>query len=72
MKEIPNQQAWNYQLLLNGTLDHLLYNRGRLVTDGLPFAELKQRAHINVAAKAADGSPDYSSLIRAGRPGFTN
>lgn len=70
MKEIPNQQPWNYQLLLNGTLDHLLYNRGRIVSDGLPFAELKERAHINPAAKAADGSPDWSTLIRKGRPGF--
>jgi hypothetical protein len=35
----------------NGTLDELLYERGRLVTGGLPFAELKQREHINPFAQ---------------------
>jgi Domain of unknown function (DUF4105) len=68
--DIADPHPWNYQFLLNGTLDRLLYDRGRLVTDGLPFPELKSRAHINAAAKAADNSPAFSSLIRAGRPGF--
>jgi len=36
----------------------------------LPFDELKRRAHINEAARAADQSPDFSRLIRAGRPGW--
>ena len=35
---------------MNGSIDELLYNRGRLVSWGLPFAELKQREHINEAA----------------------
>jgi hypothetical protein len=65
-----NHQGWNYQILLNGTLDKLLYDRGRLLTGGLPFPELKQREHINAAGRAADGSPDFSSLIRAERVGF--
>jgi hypothetical protein len=43
-----------------------------LVTDGLPFKELKSAAHINAAAKAADNSPDFSAMIRANRPGFEN
>ena len=68
--DVSNPQPWNYQFLLNGTLDELLYDRGRLVTGGLPFPELKQREHINAAAQAADGSPDFSALIRAGRIGF--
>jgi hypothetical protein len=67
---VNNPQPWNYQILLNGTLDELLYDRGRLVTDGLPFPELKQREHINAAAKAADHAPEFSALIRAGRIGF--
>jgi hypothetical protein len=67
---VNNPQPWNYQFILNGTLDELLYDRGRLVTGGLPFPELKQREHINVAAQAADHSPDFSALIRAGRIGF--
>jgi len=69
-KDMKNPQPWNYQLLLNGTLDELLYERGRLVTGGLPFPELKQREHINPAAQAADGAPDWSALIRVGRVGF--
>ena len=68
--DVNNPHPWNYQLILNGTLDRLLYDRGRLVTAGLPFQELKQREHINAAAQAADHSPDFSALIRAGRIGF--
>src|SRR5271169_1636570 len=69
-EDMKNPQPWNYQLLLNGTLDELLYERGRLVTGGLPFPELKEREHINAAGLAADGSPDWSALIRVGRVGF--
>jgi Domain of unknown function (DUF4105) len=65
-----NPQPWNYQYLLNGTLDKLLFERGRLVSEGLPFPELKEREHINAAARSADQSPDFSGLIRAGRIGF--
>jgi hypothetical protein len=61
---LSNPQPRTYQIMLNGTLDELLYNRGRLVADGLPFRELKERAHINAMAKAADQSPDFSALIR--------
>jgi hypothetical protein len=68
--DVDNRQPWNYQFLLNGTLDALMYDRGRLVTGGLPFPELKQREHINPAARAAGSSPDFSALIRAGRVGF--
>jgi len=68
--DVNNPQPWNYQFILNGTLDELLYDRGRLVTGGLPFPELKQREHINRAAQAANQSPDFSALIRAGRIGF--
>jgi len=68
--DVKNPQPWNYQFLLNGTLDELLYDRGRLVMGGLPFPELKRREHINSAALAADGSPDWSALIRVGRVGF--
>jgi hypothetical protein len=68
--DVGNPQPWNYQFLLNGTLDKLMYDRGRLVTGGLPFPELKQREHINPAAQAAGNSPDFSALIRVGRVGF--
>ena len=68
--DMPNQQPRDYRLILNGTLDELLYDRGRLVTGGLRFPELKEREHINTAAKAANQSPDFSALIRVNRVGF--
>jgi hypothetical protein len=58
------------QIPLNGSLDELLYGRGRLVAGGLPFQELKEREYINMAARAANESPDFSALIRVGRIGF--
>ena len=67
---VANPQPWSYQYLVNGSIDELLFSRGRLVSGGLPFAELKQRAHINDAAHTANQSPDFSALIRAGRVGF--
>jgi hypothetical protein len=36
----------------------------------LPFDELKRRAHIDEAARAAGQASDFSRLIRVGRPGF--
>jgi hypothetical protein len=68
----PSHQRppWDWRILLNGKGDELLYERGNIVTDGLPFAELKKRALIDVAAKAAGDSPEFSRLIRVDRPGF--
>jgi hypothetical protein len=67
---VGSHQSWTYQFILNGSLDELLYDRGRLVTGGLPFPELKQREHINAVAHTVNASPDFSELIRAGRVGF--
>ena len=64
------RMGWNWRLLLNGKADELMYERDAIVTSGLPFAELKQRALINSAAKAANDAPDFSARIRAGRPGM--
>ena len=44
--------------------------REPLVVAGLPFAELKRRALINPAAKAANNALDFSARIREGRPGM--
>ena len=63
-------QPWNWAILLNGKGDEMEYKLGHLATDGLSFDELKRRAYINPAAKAADQDPDFSERIRAGRPGF--
>jgi hypothetical protein len=61
---------WDWRILVNGKGDELMFERGSIVTGGLPFAELKKRAHINPAAQAAGDAPDFSQRIRAGRPGF--
>jgi hypothetical protein len=68
--DMPNPKGFSLQLVLNGTMDELLYERGRLVTGGLDFPALKQQAHINPSAKEADHSPDFSARIRLGRVGF--
>ena len=61
---------WNWRILANGYLDEMLYQDGYIVGNNLPFPELAERANINQAAHAANDSPDFSALIRAGRPGF--
>ena len=62
----------DYRILLNGKMDEMMYQHGTLVTGGLPLPELKAQAHINAAAQAAGDSPDFSTMIRQGRVGFTN
>ncbi len=69
-QNLPDPKPWTYRLLLNGTLDDLLYERGRLVTGGLAFPELKEREHINPYAHTVGQSPEFSTLIRMGRVGF--
>ena len=60
---------WDWRMLVNGFGDELLYERGNL-DQSVPFAELKQRSHINERAKAANDAPDFSARIRAGVPGM--
>ena len=55
---------------MNGKGDELLFERQAILTGGLTFPELRPRALINAAARTADQSPDFSRLIREGRPGF--
>ena len=69
-RSATQRAPWDWRILLNGKGDELMFERGALATEGLPFAELKTRALINAAAKAADATPDFSRLIRTGLPGF--
>jgi hypothetical protein len=64
------RQPWDWRFLVNGKGDELMYERKAILSDGLPFDELKQRALINSAAQAANDSPDFSAKIREGRPGM--
>jgi hypothetical protein len=67
MKHLPH----DWRILLNGKADQMEYEQGELAGD-LPFADLKQRAYINPAARAADKDPQFSTRIREHRPGFSN
>jgi len=59
---------WDWRMLANGYGNELLYERG-LINTNRPLAEIKQRAHINDRAKAADKAEDFSARIREGVPG---
>ena len=61
-------QPGTWQILANGYLDQLGYDRG-VFDHTLPFAELKARSDITERAKAADGDPAFSVRIREGLPG---
>ena len=70
--DVSQRQPWKFRIVLTGSLDELLFSRGRLVIGGLAFPELKRREHINAAAHTANQSPHFSTLIRVGRLGFRN
>jgi hypothetical protein len=57
----------DWRLIVNGYLPGYLYDNGRVATD-IPLAELIERARVHDRAEAADGSPDFSRLIRVGIP----
>lgn len=69
-RDSSKRAAWDWRMLVNGKGDEMMFERGAFLTGGLPFPELRARAHINESAKAADGSSDFSTLIRKGLPGF--
>ena len=63
----PGHPPFSWKILLSGYVPEYLYEIGRLDT-GLPFPELRRRAHINAQARAADGAEDFSQRIREGWP----
>jgi hypothetical protein len=64
-----DRAPWDWRILINGHADTLLYERGAIATN-LPLAELKERAHINQRARAADKDADFSIRIRKDVPGI--
>ena len=62
------RMPWDWRILVNGKGDEMMYERHLVVTGDLPFAELKQRSHINARARAAGLAPSFSTLIREGLP----
>lgn len=59
---------FSWKILASGHVPELLYEHGRIITDGLPFAEVRQRAHVNARAHAADKANDFSRRIREENP----
>lgn len=57
---------FDWRVLLSGHFPELIYDHGG-IDKSIPFAQWKQKAQIDAAAKAADAlpSPDFSSAIRA-------
>lgn len=70
LKSMRSQPWWHWEILLNGKGDAMEYRLGNLAADKLSFEELRRRAYINPAARAAGLSDDFSAKIRAGCPGF--
>ena len=60
----PSRLPFSWKILLSGYAPEYVYESG-LLGRGLPFDELKRRAHVNAAARAADQAPDFSRRIRS-------
>jgi hypothetical protein len=58
---------WSWKILLNGRLDEHLYEIGAVRRD-LALDALRTLGSVNTRARAADGSPKFSRLIRDGVP----
>jgi len=59
----------NWEALASGHFPHLIYQRGGL-DQSLPYDQLRAVSLVNEKARAASGSPDFSSRIRKGLPGM--
>jgi Domain of unknown function (DUF4105) len=69
IKHIGSARPWDWQLLVNGSIDEHAYELGAIDTS-VPFAELKRLSYIDYRARAADRDPAFSSRIRDGLPGM--
>jgi len=63
------ESPWSWEVFANGHLDSFFYRHGRLAGGDLPLAELRARSAVTAAAQTAPLA-DFSTAIRAGRPGF--
>ena len=61
---------FDWRIIVNGKLDEMLYDRGLLVTGGLPFQELKRRAFINPKVREHPEKENFSTRIRENVTGF--
>jgi hypothetical protein len=61
----PGRVPFSWEVLASGYAPEYLYSMGRL-DNSVPFAELRERGHINRVAREADGASDFSRRIREG------
>ena len=61
---------FDWRIIINGKLDEMLYDRGLLEINGLPFEELKRRGFINPKVREHPEKGNFSTRIREGVPGF--
>lgn len=61
---------FDWRIIINGKLDEMLYDRGLLVTGGLPFTDLKRRAFINPKVREHTEKKGFSTRVRQNVTGF--
>ena len=62
----PASVPMSWKILVSGYAPEYLYEQGSLETAGLSFPELRERAHVNARAQAADKAADFARRIREG------
>ena len=62
----PGSVPLSWKIVVSGYVPEYLYEQGRLEAPGLSFPGLRERAHVNARAQAADKAADFSRRIRAG------
>jgi hypothetical protein len=67
-QDVGADGRFDWRILVNGRVDEMAYER-RQIDTSLPFAVLRARSNITEKARAADGSPDFSTRIRENLPG---
>ena len=67
MRTVGAAVPFDWRLIVNGFLPEYAYEQDALDAR-LPLATLRERAHIDASARAADGSAGFSKAIRAGVP----
>ncbi|MET0430560.1 MAG: DUF4105 domain-containing protein, partial [Microvirga sp.] len=67
MRTVGAAVPFDWRLIVNGFLPEYAYEQGALDAR-LPLSTLRERAHIDAAARQADASPGFSKAIRAGVP----
>lgn len=67
LQRVAGARPWDWRILLNGRLDELMYEQGR-IDRSRPFPELRSASAISARARNAEGAPDFSRRIREGLP----